>query len=243
MQHEDDHGSDHSDFAASLEQEFQAWRKSWLESLTDDYGALSRYRAANAELQPPAPNESRVVFFGDSITEGCNLAEHFPGKPYINRGISAQTTPQMLLRFRQDVIALRPRAVVIHAGTNDIGGNTGPMLLEDIEANTASMTEIAQANNVRVILCSLLPPPHKNTPQSRYNLFKHPPEKILELNRWLKEYGVSHGCAFLDYFSAMRDGEGFVKPGFSEDGIHPLPAGYRVMTQIAQAGIDQTLEG
>lgn len=224
---------------AGFELDFQAWRKSWLESQIDDYGALLRYRAANTALRPRAPNEARVVFFGDSITEGWNLEEHFPGKPYINRGITAQTTPQMLLRFRQDVIAARPRAVVIHAGTNDIGGNTGPMQLEDVEANLSSMAEIAQANAVRVILSSLLPPPHKETPLSRYNLFKHPSEKILELNRWLKEYSAIHGCTFLDYFSAMIDGEGFVSPGFSEDGLHPLAAGYEVMAQVAQAGIGE----
>ena len=241
MQHDDDEGSHQKEFAAGLELEFQAWRKSWLGSLMDDYGDLARYRAANAGLPPPASNESRVVFFGDSITEGWNLKEYFPGKPYVNRGISAQTTPQMLLRFRQDVIALRPRAVVIHAGTNDVGGNTGPMPIEDTEANFASMVEIAQANALRAIVSSLLPPPHKTTPLSRYNLYKHPPEKILELNRWLKAYSASHGCPFLDYFSAMSDGDGFVKPGYSEDGIHPLPAGYDVMAQIAQAGIGQIL--
>ena len=152
MQHDgNDNGSHDSNFS-SLEQEFEAWRRSWLESLIDDYGMLSYYRAANASLRPPAPKESRIVFFGDSITEGWALEEYFPNKPYINRGICAQTTPQMLLRFRQDVIALRPRAVVINAGTNDIGGNTGPMLAEDIKANCASMAEIAQANGIWVML-------------------------------------------------------------------------------------------
>jgi lysophospholipase L1-like esterase len=226
---------------ASLETEFHAWRKSWLETLIDDYGMVARYRAANAGLQPPAPNENRVVFFGDSITEGWDLEACFPNKPYINRGICAQTTPQMLLRFRQDVVAPRPRAVVIHAGTNDIGGNTGPMLIEDIEANYASMVEVAQANSIRVIVSSLLPPPHQETHPSRYSLFKHPPEKILELNRWLKDYSVSQGCDFLDYFGAMIDAEGFVKRSFSEDGLHPTQAGYVVMAQIAQAGIEQAL--
>ncbi len=240
MQHYHDNDNHRLEFAG-FELEFQAWRKSWLESLIDDYGSLSRYRGANAALAPAAPNEGRVVFFGDSITEGWTLEEHFPRKPHVNRGIGAQTTPQMLLRFRQDAIALKPRAVVIHAGTNDIGGNTGPMPMEDVEANLASMVEIAHANAVRVILSSLLPPPHKMTLLSRYNLFKHPPEKILELNRWLKEYSVSHGCTFLDYFSAMSDGEGFVKPAFSEDGIHPLPAGYEVMAQLAKAGVGKTL--
>ncbi len=241
MHEDDDHDSVNMVFAASFEKEFQAWRRSWLESLRDDYGGLEHYRAANAGLKPAAPNEDRVVFFGDSITEGWNLEEYFPDKPYINRGICAQTTPQMLLRFRQDAVALGPRTLVIHAGVNDLGGNTGPMRMEDIEANFASMTEIAQANAVRVILSSLLPPAHKNTPVSQYNLFKHPPEKILELNRWLEAYSLSHGCGFLDYFGAMSDGEGFVKRNFSEDGLHPTPAGYTIMAQIAQAAIDRTL--
>ncbi len=238
MQHAENDISDYS----SLEVEFHAWRKSWLESLIDDYGMLARYRPANARLKPPAPNENRIVFFGDSITEGWDLEASFPKKPYINRGICAQTTPQMLLRFRQDVIALRPSAVVIHAGTNDIGGNTGSMLMEDTESNYASMVEIAQANSIRVIVSSLLPLPHKETLPSRYNLFKHPPETVLELNRWLKDYSISHGCDFLDYFGAMSDGQGFMKRSLSEDGLHPTRAGYVVMAQVAQAGIEQALE-
>ncbi len=225
MRREDGDSGPDLDFETPFEKEFQAWRKSWLVSLIDDYGDLSRYRAANAALRPPAANEKRVVFFGDSITEGWTLAGHFPGKPYINRGIGAQTTPQMLLRFRQDAIALRPSAVVIHAGTNDIGGNCGPVLLEDIQANFASMAEIARANAVSLIVASLLPPPHRNTPLSRYNLLKHPLSKILELNRWLQVYSVSRGFTFLDYFGAMSDREGFIEPSFSEDGIHPLAAG------------------
>ena len=238
MQHDGNDNGSHDLNFSSLEQEFEAWRRSWLESLIDDYGMLSRYRAANASLKPPAPKESRVVFFGDSITEGWALEEYFPNKQYINRGICAQTTPQMLLRFRQDVIALGPRAVVINAGTNDIGGNTGPMLAEDIKANCASMAEIAQANGIRVILSSLLPSPHNETLSSRYSLFKHPPERTLELNRWLKNYSASQGCDFLDYFIAMSDGGGFVKRCLSEDGLHPTPAGYQVMARVAEAGID-----
>jgi lysophospholipase L1-like esterase len=225
------------DFDAALEAEFQAWRKSWLQSLIDDYGDLSRYRAANAALPPPAANEKRVVFFGDSITEGWRLDEHFPGEPYINRGISAQTTPQMLLRFRQDAIALRPSAVVILAGTNDIGGNCGPMLMEDIQANIASMAEIAQANETGVIVSSLLPPAHTKTAASRFSLLKHPPRIVLELNRWLKTYSASRGFAYLDYFSALSDSAGFIEADFSEDGLHPSAAGYRAMTRVARAGI------
>ncbi len=233
--------TDDPDFAG-LEAEFHAWRKSWLEASVDDYGNLAYHRDANAALKRAAPGEKRVVFFGDSITEGWNLAEFFPGKPHINRGISAQTTPQMLLRFRQDVVALTPWAVIIHAGTNDIGGNTGPMPVEDIEANLASMAEIAGSNSVRVIFASLLPAPHKQTLSSRYSLFKHPPAKILELNRWLKDYSLSQAFGFLDYFCAMSDGDGFIRPDYSEDGLHPSRAGYLVMAKVAKAGIDEALQ-
>ncbi|MGO9461757.1 MAG: GDSL-type esterase/lipase family protein [Rhodomicrobium sp.] len=220
-----------------FEEDFQAWRKSWADSLRDDFAGLSRYRDANAALPPPSPDEGRVVFFGDSITEAWRLDEYFPGKPYLNRGICGQTTAQMLIRFRQDAVALRPRAILIHAGTNDIGGNTGPMRLEDIEANLASMTEIAHANGVPIIFSSLLPPPHKATPLSRYNLLKHPPEQIAALNYYLKEYSAARGCEFVDYFAAMRGAGGHVKRDLSEDGLHPTPAGYRIMAPLAQAAI------
>ena len=237
------HNEDDAAYFESLDSEFQAWRRTWLTTLIDDYGDLARFRAANAQLKPPAPGEHRVVFFGDSITEGWALEQHFPGKPYINRGIGAQTTPQMLLRFRQDAIALKPATVIILAGTNDLGGNTGPMPMEDTMSNIASMAEIARANSVRAILSSLLPPAHSDSLLSRFNLLKHPPAEIHELNRWLKEYGVSHSHGFLDYFNALSDEEGFLKPIFSEDGLHPSAAGYKVMTQVAQAGIDQAFQG
>jgi lysophospholipase L1-like esterase len=144
----------------------------------------------------------------------------------------------MLLRFRQDAVALRPSAVLIHAGINDIGGNTGPVLLEDIKANLASMTEIAYANGVRVILTSVLPPPHRETPLSRYNFLKHPPDKALALNSWLKEYSTANGCHFADYGPALRGSTGHFRRDFSEDGLHPTPAGYSVMAPLTQAAID-----
>src|SRR5437763_12370083 len=167
------------------------YRASRIAIFTDDFGQLSRYREANAVLNPPAPGENRVVFFGDSITDIWHLDEYFPGKPYINRGIGGQTTPQMLIRFRQDVIDLHPKVVVILAGTNDIAGNTGPMRLEDIEANYASLADLARANNIRVIFSSILPV-HNYTPQSQNMYAQRSPAKILELNRWIKIYVAAH---------------------------------------------------
>src|SRR6202167_3262259 len=149
---------------------------------TDDFGQLARYRDANAALKPPAPGENRVVFFGDSITDIWHLDEYFPGKPYLNRGIGGQTTPQMLVRFRQDVIDLHPKAVLILAGTNHIAGNTGPMRLEDIEADFASLAELARAHDVKVIYASVLPV-HNYTEKSKDFFAQRPPEKILALNR------------------------------------------------------------
>ncbi len=217
------------------------YRASKAATLRDDFGELARYRDANAALNPPAPGENRVVFFGDSITDIWHLEEYFPGKPYLNRGIGGQTTPQMLIRFRQDVIDLHPKVVVILAGTNDIAGNTGPMRLEDIEANYASMAELAHANNIRVVFSSVLPV-HNYTPQSQ-NMYAHrSPEEIVELNRWLKTYVAEHpDCLYLDYFSAMVDDKGLLKRELAEDGLHPNAAGYKIMAPLAEASIAQAL--
>ncbi len=176
------------------------YRASRIAVFTDDYGQLARYREANAALAPPAAGENRVVFFGDSITDIWKLAEYFPGKPYINRGIGGQTTPQMLVRFRQDVIDLHPKVVVILAGTNDIAGNTGPMRNEDIEANYASMAELARANGIRVVFSSVLPV-HNYTEKSKDFFAQRPPARILALNEWLKNYCAENGIVYLDYFS------------------------------------------
>jgi lysophospholipase L1-like esterase len=224
---------------SSFENDFQAWRRSRADALMEDFGELSRYRDANAALKPPAAGEERIVFFGDSITEGWNLEKYFPGRPYLNRGIGGQTTAQMLIRFRQDVIGLSPQAAVILAGTNDIGGNTGPVRLEDAEANCASMAEIARANGVRVIFCSLLPPAHECTLLSRYNLLKHPPEHAVAMNRWLKDYSAANGAGFVDYFAALSGATGLLKPEYSEDGLHPSEAGYWIMAPLAQAAIGE----
>jgi acyl-CoA thioesterase-1 len=217
------------------------YRASRIAMFTDDFGQLARYREANAALKPPAPGENRVVFFGDSITEAWHLDEYFAGKPYINRGIGGQTTPQMLIRFRQDVIELHPKVVVILAGTNDIAGNTGPMRLEDTEANYASFGDLAHANNVLVVFSSVLPL-HNYTPQSQAYFPGHPPEKILELNRWMKNYVATHpDCIYLDYFSAMVDDKGLLKRDLAEDGLHPNAAGYKIMVPLAEAAIEKAL--
>jgi lysophospholipase L1-like esterase len=209
----------------------------------DDFGQLGRYRDANAKLALSAPNENRVVFFGDSITDIWHLDEYFPGKPYVNRGIGGQTTPQMLVRFRQDVIDLHPKAVLILAGTNDIAGNTGPMRLEDIEADYASLAELARAHEIRVIYASVLPI-HNYTEKSKDFFAQRSPEKILELDRWLKKYcsAGANDCLYLDYFSAMVDDHGLMKKDLSDDGLHPNSAGFKVMAPLAEAAIEKVLK-
>ncbi len=217
------------------------YRASRIAMFTDDYGQLARYRDANAALKPPAPGENRVVFFGDSITDIWHLDVYFPGKPYINRGIGGQTTPQMLVRFRQDVIDLHPTVVVILAGTNDIAGNTGPMRLEDIEDDYASLAELAQINDIRVVLSSVLPI-HNYTDRSKDFFGQRSPEKILALNRWLKSYAAEHAeCIYLDYFSAMVDDKGLMKKDLADDGLHPNATGYKIMVPLAEAAIKKAL--
>jgi lysophospholipase L1-like esterase len=222
------------------EQKREEWRRGRVRIYMDDFGELGRYRAANAALKPPGPGESRVVFYGDSITDMWPMALSFPGKPYVNRGISGQTTPQMLVRFRQDVIALGARVVVILAGTNDIAGNTGPMTLEETEANLASMVELARAHGVRVILSSVLPV-HNYTPMSQLAFPLRPPEKIAALNAWLKAYAAQSGCVYLDYASAMSDERGFLQRELAADGLHPNRAGYAIMAPLAEAAIAAAL--
>ena len=199
---------------------------------------LNRYKDANAKVAAPARNEDRVVFMGDSITDGWKLAEYFPGKPYINRGISGQTTPQMLIRFRPDVIALKPRVVVILAGTNDIAGNTGPMTLEMIENNYASMAELAKASGIKVVFASVLPIHDygKNKVSERRS-----PENILALNEWLKSYCKTNGLTYLDYFAKTVDEKGMLKADLANDGLHPNAEGYKLMAPLAEAAIQQAL--
>lgn len=218
----------------------EEWRKSRMPALTDDFGELARYRTANAELKAGPPAKDRVVFMGDSITDGWPLADYFAGKAYVNRGISGQTTPQMLIRFREDVIDLHPRVVIILAGTNDIAGNTGPMTLEEIEANYASLAELAEASNIRVIFCSVLPV-NDYTPAAQDLFVLRSPEKISSLNHWLQDYCAAHKHGYADYFSDLVDEKGYLKRALAEDGLHPNPAGYKIMAPIASAAIEQAL--
>ena len=206
---------------------------------TDDYGQLQRYRDANASLGAPAPSENRVVFFGDSITDIWKLADYFPGKPYINRGIGGQTTPQMLVRFRQDVIDLHPKVVVILAGTNDIAGNAGPATLAQIEGNLESLCELARAHEVRVVVASILPvsDDKKDAGGPIVRTVQRPPATILELNRWLAGYAAANGHVYLDYFTAMADGNGRFRPDLNDDGLHPNASGYAVMAPLAEKAI------
>jgi len=214
-----------------------------------DWPDLARYREANAKVAAPAKDEHRVLFMGDSITDMWvqpRFGEFFPGKPYIGRGISGQTPPQMLLRFRTYVIALQPKVVVILAGTNDIAGNTGPISQEETEGNLASMAELARANGIHVVLSSVMPVSNYGRDHDGNTLdvrLKRPPEKILALNVWIKKYAEENGHVYLDYFSAMVDEHGLLKKGLSEDGLHPNSAGYAVMAPLAEQAIQATLAG
>ena len=204
-----------------------------------DWPWLAKFKEADLALAPPAEGENRVVFMGDSITEGWHFTGSegsFPGKPYINRGISGQTTPQMVLRFRQDVIALKPKVVVILAGTNDIAGNTGPMTVEQTEDNLASMADLAAANHIRVVLCSVLP-----AFDYPWKPGLTPAPKILAINKWMKAFAAEKGYVYVDYHSAMKDERDGLPANLSHDGVHPLPAGYAVMTPLVEAGIQKAL--
>jgi lysophospholipase L1-like esterase len=212
-----------------------------------DWPALARYQAENSTVQPRAKNEQRVVFMGDSITDSWdapNSGGFFPGKPYFDRGISGQTTPQMLIRFRRDVIELGPKVVVILAGTNDLAGNTGPTTLEAIEDNLRSMTELARANGIRVVLSSLLPVSDYEVRDNKpiIQTVRRPPDQIIALNNWMKDYATKNHDTYLDYFSAMVDEKGFLKDELSNDGLHPNPKGYAVMNPLAESAIASALK-
>ncbi len=221
------------------------YQKSQLERTYNDWPFLARFRDANKLVPPPSPGETRVVFMGDSITEGWGMkatatspgrGEFFPGKPYINRGISGQTTPQMLVRFRQDVVLLKPKVVVLLAGTNDLAENTGKESIEEIGNNIASMSELARASGIRVVLCSVLP-------ASDFHWHKglEPAPRIRELNAWIKEYAAKNGFVYVDYYSGMANSDGGLKAELSPDGVHPNKAGYDLMAPLAEAGIAEAL--
>lgn len=224
-----------SDPVAGLEQTVEAQRK-----LLHDWGGLTRYGSENTEVPPPKPGENRVVFFGDDITEfwGQGEAEFFPGKPYLNRGIARQTTPQMLVRFRQDVIALRPKVVVIQGGMNDIAGLTGPGTQGMMVENFESMVELAKVHGIAVVLASLLPVCDCGTNQTALR----PVGKILGMNHWLREYAKRSGSVYLDYYAALAEGRAFRK-AWTKDGVLPNDAGYAVMGPLAEEAIAKALAG
>jgi lysophospholipase L1-like esterase len=229
-----------------------------------DWNQLGRYHQANQELKRQPADPRRVVFMGDSITDFWKLDEYFPGKPYVDRGISGQTTPQMLVRMYPDVIELKPVAMVVLAGINDVSHNTGPSTAEMIEQNIMAMTELAQHHGIKVILCSLLPvsdyPYSKQQagrgpqgqpattgpapgPFPRIKMTEgHPPADILKLNAWLKDYANRVNATYADYFTALVDEKGWLKDGYSADGLHPNVDGYKVMAPIAAAAIQQAIQ-
>jgi lysophospholipase L1-like esterase len=229
-----------------------------------DWNQLGRYHQANQELKKQPSESKRVVFMGDSITDFWKLDEYFPGKPYVDRGISGQTTPQMLVRMYPDVIDLKPAAMVVLAGINDVSHNTGPSTAEMIEQNIMAMTELAQHHSIKVVLCSLLPvsdypflrqqserdpqaPPSApgpgRGPFPRIKMTEgHPPPDILKLNAWMKDYAGRVNAVYADYFTALVDEKGWLKDGYSADGLHPNAEGYQVMARIAAAAIQKAIQ-
>jgi lysophospholipase L1-like esterase len=226
-----------------------------------DWNQIGRYRAENQELKKQPSDPKRVLFMGDSITDFWRLAEFFPGKPYVNRGISGQTTPQMLVRMYPDVIDLKPAAMAVLAGINDISQNTGPATAEMVEQNIMAMTELAQHHGIKVILCSILPvsdyaflKQQSNKAQglggSRGGPFMrikvsdtHPPGDILKLNDWMKEYASRVNAVYADYFTALVDERGWLKENLSGDGIHPNAEGYKIMASIVETAIQLAVVG
>ena len=203
-----------------------------------DWNQLGRYHADNEKLKKEPADPARVVFMGDSITDGWRLPQYFPGKPYVNRGISGQTTPQMLARMFEDVINLKPAVVVIYAGTNDIARNSGPETIEMVEENFQAMAELAGVHGIKVVLCSI-------TPVSDYGPKKmtegRPPAEILRLNTWLKEYAAKTHAVYADYFKVTVDEKGMLKEGISRDGLHPTDKGYELMAPVISGAIGQAL--
>jgi lysophospholipase L1-like esterase len=224
-----------------------------------DWDQLGRYRAANQELMARPAEAGRVVFMGDSITDLWDLEKSFPGKPYVNRGIGGQTTPQMLVRMYPDLIQLNPAAMVLLAGTNDIARNTGPATAEMIEQNIMAMTELAQAHGIKVLLCSITPvsdypylaqqsqPPAPPATPGRPRFARQqmtigrPPSDILKINAWMKDYAARVHATYVDFFSAMVDQKGWLKDGIANDGLHPNAEGYKIMVPLVADAIRQAL--
>ncbi|MCB0730631.1 MAG: SGNH/GDSL hydrolase family protein [Ignavibacteriae bacterium] len=206
--------------------------------LAQDWANLNRFKDDNKKVGQPSPYENRIVFMGNSITQGWieQRPQFFSDKPFINRGISGQTTPQMLLRFRQDVVDLNPKVVVILAGTNDIAGNTGPSTLEMILDNLKSMSEISKANGIKVILCSVLP-----AFDYPWRPGQNPNEKIPQLNKMIENYCIENELIYLDYFSAMVDERNGLPEKYSGDGVHPNSEGYKVMEPLVENAIEKAL--
>jgi len=215
--------------APSVEQQLATLQKRML-----DWAQLGYYRERNAALAPPAAGEQRVVFFGDSITEmwGRTWNTSFPGKPYVNRGISGQTSPQMVLRFHQDVVDLHPKVVLILAGTNDIAEKTGPMTAEATLDDFRAMLEMARANGIKMVVGSIPP-----SDDFYWNKGLEPAPKIKALNQKLEAWCKSEGVVWVDYYTPLADEKGAMKAGLSQDGVHPTPAGFAIMTPLAEAGI------
>lgn len=203
-----------------------------------DWNQLGRYHADNQRLKAEPAVAGRVVFLGDSITDGWKLAQSFPGKPYVNRGISGQTTSQMLVRMFPDVIDLKPAALVVLAGTNDIARNTGPVTQKMIADNFQAITELAKVHGIKVVLCAVMP---VSDYTSRPQTARRPPADILKLNAWLKEYAAKAGAVYADYFAATVDEKGWLRQGISEDGLHPNAKGYELMAPVVEQALRTAL--
>lgn len=212
--------------AAKLAEELQDWNQ------------LGRYHADDVRLERSPAVEGRVVFLGDSITDGWDLAKYFPGKPYVNRGIGGQTTPQMLARMYADVIHLHPAAVILLAGTNDIARNTGPETQEIVEDNFRAICELAASNNIKIILCLLTPVSDYVKKQTDHR----PPADILSLNHWIESYAPDVHAQIADYYTALVDEKGMLREGYSDDGLHPNAKGYELLAPVAEAAIEATLK-
>ncbi|MEO8823259.1 MAG: SGNH/GDSL hydrolase family protein [Ginsengibacter sp.] len=229
-------------FFLFLAPSLQAQKDSVTERLnqSNDWPNLRRYRSENEKIGLPAANENRVVFMGNSITDGWINArpDFFRKNPYLDRGISGQTTPQMLIRFRQDVIDLKPKVVVILAGINDIAENTGPSSVEMIENNLMSMAQLAKANNIKVVMCSILP-----AYAFPWRPGINPVEKVSSVNKWMKNYAAKNHFVYVDYYDAMADERKGLPENLSKDGVHPTAEGYQIMESVVVPGIEKALKG